>query len=268
MYKKREIHAKKSLGQNFLIDENIALKIVRASAVIAGDSVVEVGAGTGELTQKLLDTGAGVFAIEIDRSLCRILEERFGERDNFHLMHADILKLGLRQLGLRKKVKLIGNLPFNISSQIIGKFLPELNYIQDIFVTVQKELGERLVSYEGLRQSSAFSLFVRFYSTPKALFNIKRTCFWPTPEVDASFLKLSLRSPDEKKDIDTQMLFAIIRTAFSQRRKTVFNALRKAYEPQGLRSALKMAGVEASRRPETIKLDKYIKLMNSLKQLN
>jgi 16S rRNA (adenine1518-N6/adenine1519-N6)-dimethyltransferase len=257
---------KKSLGQNFLIDKNITSKIISCVCLGPGSIVVEVGPGTGALTEKLLQTGAVVYAIEIDKRLCNILEDKFKGNNNFFLKHADILDFKLSELNLNKKATLIGNLPFNVSSQIIAKFLPQSEYLNEIFVTVQKELAIRLVSSVGTRDTGSISLFVHFYSKPKILFTIKRTCFRPVPKVDACFVSLKLKSSSKISQVDTQMLFSIIRAAFNQRRKTLYNSLKTSFDAQKLKFAFSHSGIDQIRRPETISLDEYIDLMNCLKQ--
>ncbi len=260
----QKIRAKKSLGQNFLIDNNIVSKIVSASRINKADKVIEIGAGTGLLTEKLLDTGAEVLAVEIDKRFLPILNEKFASRDNFHLINTDILKLKLKDSHFNSRVSLIGNLPFYIASQIIIKFLPESKKIKSLFFTIQKELAQRLVSSSGSRDSSAFSLFVQFYSRPKVLFKIKRTCFRPVPKVEASFIELIPRPEQELEGVNTQLLFKIIRIAFNQRRKTLSNALKKTYSVSMITKVLESCGIEPRRRPETISLEEFIGLSKAL----
>ncbi|MBU2541370.1 MAG: ribosomal RNA small subunit methyltransferase A [Candidatus Omnitrophica bacterium] len=260
----QKIRPKKSLGQNFLIDNNIVSKIVSASLINKSDKVIEIGPGTGLLTEKLLDTGADVTAVEIDKRFDPILREKFATRANFRLVNADILKFNLGDLHLKTKVTLIGNLPFCISSQIIARFLPESERIKFFFLTIQKELAERLMCPSGRRNSSAFSLFVHFFSRPEVLFKIKRTCFWPVPKVDASFLRLLPRESKEFEGVNTRLLFRIIRIAFNQRRKTLFNTLKKEYGADRIMLSLQSCGIEAKTRPEAVSLEGFISLSKAL----
>lgn len=256
---------KKSLGQNFLIDKNIVRNIVNQSAIPPKSIVLELGAGAGALTAELLQTGATVFAVEIDKRLIGVLREKFGERENFHLIEADILTLNLSEFNFKKKVILIGNLPFNISSQIIIKFLAQSFFFDKFFVTVQKELAQRMIAAPGSRESSVFGLYVQFFSKPKVLFHIKRTCFRPSPNVDASFLSLNLRSQDELRAVDSKALFGVIKAAFSLRRKTISNALARRFNSKAVTQALSNSNIDNRRRAETVTLTEYIRLADALK---
>ncbi len=256
---------KKSLGQNFLIDKNILKNIVNQAKVEPKQIVLELGAGAGALTDELLQTGATVFAVEIDKRLIGILKEKFGQRKNFHLKEADILSLNLSEFKFKKKITLIGNLPFNISSQIIIKFLAGHVFFDKFFVTVQKELAQRMIAVPGSRESSVFGLYVQFFSKPKVLFHIKRTCFRPSPNVDASFLSLDLRPDEELTSVDFEMLLGIIKTAFSLRRKTISNALARRFDSQVINQALENTDIDNRRRAETITLAEYIRLADALK---
>lgn len=260
-----EFRPKKSLGQNFLIDKNVAEKIIRYAGIAEGKTVIEVGPGTGALTKMLLDAGAKVFAVEIDNRLYGILEEKFGYNKNFSLKKCDILDLELSDFNLKGKAVLIGNLPFYISSQIIAKFLPQSDSIEAIFVTIQKELGERLISPAGSRDTGSLSLLAQFFSKPEILFTIKKTCFRPVPKVDASFVSFLLKDSHELETTEREKLFLIIRSAFKYRRKTIFNALANSFEAPFLKAAFANSGVDSLKRPEALTLDEYIKLAECLK---
>jgi len=260
-----EFKPKKSLGQNFLIDKNVVGKIIRYAGITEGKTVIEVGSGTGALTKMLLDVGAKVFAVEIDNRLYAVLEEKFGSNKNFSLKKCDILDVKLSDFNLKEKAILIGNLPFYISSQILAKFLPESDSIEAIYVTIQKELGERLVSPAGARDTGSLSLLAQFFSKPEILFTIKKTCFRPIPKVDASFVRFLLKDSQELGSTDQAKLFLIIRSAFKYRRKTIFNALANSFEAEALNTAFVNSGVDSHKRPEALTLGEYIKLAECLK---
>lgn len=260
-----EFKPKKSLGQNFLIDKNIAAKIIACSGVAKGKVVIEVGPGTGALTQGLLEAGAKVFAVEIDNRLYGVLEEKFGHNKNFSLKKCDILDVNLSDFDLKEKAILLGNLPFYISSQIIAKFLTQSQRLEAIFVTIQKELAQRLVSPAGTRETGSLSLFAQFFSRPEILFTIKKTCFRPVPKVDASFVSFLLKKPQEFEVTDKVILLQIIRSAFKYRRKTIINALSNSFDKASLKAAFANSGVDSLKRPEALTLNEYIKLSDCLK---
>lgn len=259
-------YPKRSLGQNFLIDPNISKKMVSFSHIQPHQLVVEIGAGAGALTEKLLESQAEVFAIEIDKRCCQILKQRFAGFKNFHLEERDILSYDIAKNFAGKRITLIGNLPFNISSQIIIKFLPQGKFIEHFFITVQKELAQRMTSASRSRQSSAFGLYVQFFAKPEILFTIKRTCFKPTPKVDAAFMALHLWPSEKIENIDRRVLFRLIHAAFNFRRKTIFNALRNSFEPELVRQVLKEAGIEERKRPEAVGLEDYIRLAHYFRE--
>lgn len=266
-FKKWNSGPSKKLGQNFLIDGNIRNKILDASGVSKTDIALEIGPGFGALTAGLCDRAEKVIAIEKDRRLCEFLSTN-NRISNLEVINADILDY-LEDIDvLNKKLKVIGNLPYYISSPILTNLIEKKEFFSEIFVTVQKEFADRLVAGPGGREYGSISCFAQFYTSPSILFNIKKTCFYPAPKVDSCFVRLIVREKglyltDEKK------LFKIIRTSFEKRRKTILNALYLSgifESKKTLIDGLEMAGISPERRPETISLSEFVTLAEQVKK--
>lgn len=213
---------KKSLGQNFLVDKNIQEKIIDVCRVTQKNIVLEIGSGRGEITGHLVNKAKKVIAIELDKGLCNILKSRFASCANFKLLNSDILKLDLSKYG---HLKVIANIPYYISTPIITHLIKYRSSIKTIFLTIQKEVGLRLVAGPGSKDYSSFSCFVQYYTEPKIHFSIKSVSFWPKPKVDSCFIELKVRARPLVKVSDEDMFFKVIRTAFNQRRKQLKNSL-------------------------------------------
>lgn len=249
--------AKKYLGQNFLIDKNLQEKIVNSCNLQESDIVLEIGPGRGEITQLLLAKAKRVIAVEIDRELCKILDEKFKEYSNFELRNADILKTALPK---QKNLKVIANIPYYISTPIIAFLLHHRAIFKVIYLTLQKELAKRLIACPGSKAYGAFSCFVQFYTQPEILFPIKNSSFSPRPKVDSCFLRLKILYPPKQKVRNEKLLFRIIRLAFSQRRKLLKNNLSKITPESKVLHYLKACGLPANVRAENISLSHFIQL--------
>lgn len=253
---------KKSLGQNFLIDKNIQRKIIRVCGFNHQDIILEIGAGRGELTQLIAKEVKQVYALEIDRRLSEILKDNLQNYSNVTIIFQDILKFDLKSLSAGQKLKVIGNIPYYITTPIIGYLLQYRDKIDTIFLTVQKELAERITVGCGSREYSAFSCFLQYYTLPKILFPIKNNCFKPVPRVDSCFLKLK---PREKPAVEVKnevMLFTIIRRAFNQRRKILRNSLKEIIPQDKLENFFAGFKINPNVRPEQLKLQDFADLSN------
>ncbi|MCF0142293.1 MAG: 16S rRNA (adenine(1518)-N(6)/adenine(1519)-N(6))-dimethyltransferase RsmA, partial [Parasporobacterium sp.] len=225
----------KKYGQNFLTDANILKGIVAAAAIGPEDTVLEIGPGMGALTGYLLEAAGHVVAVEIDRMLIPILKETLGEPENLTLINGDILKTDLRAIlgpfteGGRR-VKVVANLPYYITTPIVMELLTEQELIESITVMVQKEVADRMEVGPGSKTYGALSLAVQYYASPKVVLNVSKNCFMPRPDVDSAVIKLDIYKEEERpvKASDEKKLFAVIRAAFNQRRKTLVNALGNA----------------------------------------
>ena len=256
--RKYNIKPNKKLGQNFLIDKNIQEKIVKAIAPDKKDVVLEIGPGLAALTEELCKRSSKVTAIEKDRRLCEFLASELGALDNLDLIRGDILKYNFHETG-RHRSKIVGNLPYYISSPILIHLLDNRNFIDSIFITVQKEFGERLVAKPGSKTYGSISCFAQFYSELVALFTIKKGSFYPRPKVDSCFLKISIR----KQPLcltDEEKLFKIIKICFSKRRKMISSSLYPSLafaSKEEMLERLRAAGIDPTQRPETVSLEQF-----------
>jgi 16S rRNA (adenine1518-N6/adenine1519-N6)-dimethyltransferase len=261
------IPPKKSLGQNFLIDQNIRNKIVASLELKKDDVVLEIGSGRGELTQAIAQQVSKVFGLEIDRRLDSFLESKFtGPDKKVKIMNQDILKLEvakfLKENKIQGRIKVFGNIPYYISSPIIEHLLKFRDRIEAIFITVQKEFAARVAAVPGSKAYGSFSCFTQYYTCPRVIFNISRNCFKPAPKVDSSFLELKIREEPAVRVKDEKLFFKIIRGAFNQRRKTLRNSLEGIVSPEALNDLFDRSGVDKNIRPEDLSLENFAFLSN------
>jgi len=251
---------KKRLSQNFLTDINIIKKIIQSCELKKKDSVLEIGAGRGELTFDLAKRVKKVIAVELDSKLCDILREKLKGLNNVEIVCKDILKYRIQ----KGRLKIIGNLPYRIATPIIGYLIKNRSKINHIFITLQKELVERIIATPGNKDYGAISLFVQYYTEPEILFDIKRTCFWPRPKVDSVFLRLNLRRKPVYPVKDQGLLFKIIRKAFSQRRKMLKNSLNCLSPKERIEEVFKELKLDSFLRPEELSLEDFCKITEFL----
>ena len=225
------IKADKSLGQNFLIDGFAVESIVEASNISTEDLVIEIGPGLGTLTDSLLEKAGKVICVEIDKRMIKILKDRFSELDNFEIINEDILKVDLKSIIQKEKneniknVKIVANLPYYITTPIIMKLLEDDLDLESITVMVQKEVAKRLVAIPGTKMAGAITYGVYYYSEAEEIIEVPSTSFIPEPEVTSEVIKLNIRKEKNNYTKNIDLMFKIIKIAFSQRRKTLLNAL-------------------------------------------
>ncbi len=230
--KKYGIKANKNLGQNFLVDENIVNQIVEKSQIDNEDLVIEIGPGLGTLTQKLLEKAGKVISIELDTNMIKILQERFKLYPNFELIHSDILKLNLKEIIDKekdnkkiKKAKIVANLPYYITTPIIMKLLEEKLDLETITVMVQKEVADRLTVIPGNKNTGAITYSVYYYSEAESIIDVNKDSFIPKPEVDSKVIQFKIRKLPAVETNNEKEMFKIIKNTFTQKRKTLINAL-------------------------------------------
>jgi 16S rRNA (adenine1518-N6/adenine1519-N6)-dimethyltransferase len=254
---------KKSLGQNFLIDKNIQLKIINACEFRPTDTVLEIGAGRGELTCLIAHRVKSLFALEIDPSLCEILKEKFKQDAKVKIINQDILKFNLNRYFKKNKVKVIGNIPYYISSPIIEHLFNFRNKISTMFITVQKEFGQRMTAHPGSKIFGSFSCFIQYHSKPKIILNIKKNSFFPVPKVNSSFLRLDIKKKGLSKSKE-KLLFKVIRAAFGKRRKTLRNSLKDIVTQDALQGFFLKYSKDRNIRPENLSLQDFVNLIKIL----
>ncbi len=230
--KKYNIRANKSLGQNFLINNEVVENIVNSSDISREDMVIEIGPGLGTLTKYLLEKAGKVLCVELDTKMIKILQDRFSLYDNFELINEDILKVNLNEIiaknkkdGKIKNVKIVANLPYYITTPIIMKLLEEKLDIKSITVMIQKEVADRLIETPGGKNTGAITHTVYYYCESEKIMEVPNSSFIPEPEVTSEVIKLNLRDKPAVDIENTKVMFMIIKSAFMQRRKTLLNAL-------------------------------------------
>jgi 16S rRNA (adenine1518-N6/adenine1519-N6)-dimethyltransferase len=258
------VRARKSLGQNFLVDKNAVLRIIDGCHLKKEETVLEIGPGTGLLTRMIAPCVKDLIAVETDPRFCESLGEEFRGR-NVRIVHADFLKVDLPSiLPAGEKIRVIGNLPYYITTPIITTIFESRQFFQELYLTVQLEFAERIAAQPGGKEYGAFSCFVQFYAEPTLLFKIKSSSFKPRPKVDSCFLKLTLRERPLFDVPDEAFLFKIIRTGFQQRRKTLTNALSVLFPKETLAPALAKAGIDPQARAESMGLADFVRLSGLL----
>jgi 16S rRNA (adenine1518-N6/adenine1519-N6)-dimethyltransferase len=257
------IRAKKSLGQNFLRDPHYLNRIADAAQVEPGDQVLEIGPGLGHLTAVLAHRARKVLAIEVDERLIPHLRDEFAAIPNFELLHADALEYDYASLNGRWKV--VANLPYYISTPIIQKLIVHREKFISLTLMLQKEVAERIASPPGGKEYGYLSVLVQFYTVARIEFKVPPGAFTPSPEVDSVVITLTLRERPAVMVRDEAFFVRVIKAAFSQRRKTLRNALKQLEAPQDrMASVLKSAGIDLGRRAETLTVEEFGRLADCL----
>lgn len=267
--KKHHITLQKKYGQNFIGDPALLERIATVCDWQPGDRALEIGPGAGTLTRAIAREAEKVLAIEIDRRLAPLLEETLADCANVHLVFTDALKADLDALmrdtlGWDGRYKLIANLPYYITTPLIMHVLEDSEKVSELVIMVQKEVGERLCAAPGSKAYGAVTVMVQYAATVARAFDVGRHAFVPAPEVDSTILHLI---PYEKRPIQAQsdaVLRRVVKAAFSQRRKTLRNSLSSLGCDKALiRQALEAAGIEDSRRAETLSVAEFVALADA-----
>jgi 16S rRNA (adenine1518-N6/adenine1519-N6)-dimethyltransferase len=265
------LHPKKSLGQNFLVDPGALAQIAAAADLGRDDAVVEVGAGLGTLTRLLAEQAGQVVAVELDDRLIEVLREQLADLDNVEILHADILRISeLRAFGTplaHLGYKVVGNLPYYITSAVLRRFLEAGPRPRLMVVTVQREVAERIVAAPG--EMSLLAVSVRFYGQPRIVARIRAGAFYPPPQVDSAVVRIDAgRQPAVVlgEGIGEKDFFRVVRAGFGQKRKTLRNSLSAglALPPARVEELLARAGVDPRRRAETLSLEEWAAVTRQL----
>ena len=261
------LEPKKGLGQNFLTDKGVLDKIVAAAELSPDDTVLEVGPGLGHLTRLLARRAGRVIAVELDGRLLPILRDQLAGYDNVELIQGDILELFLSSLlfPLSSEYKVVANLPFYITSAVLRRFLTAEPSPVRMVVTVQREVAQRITARPG--DMSLLAVGVQFYGRPQIVARIKAGAFYPRPEVNSAVVRIDRHPTPPVKVSDTEAFFAVVRAGFAQRRKQLRNSLAAGLRcPQAtIVAALKVAGVDPRRRPETLSLSEWAAITYQLR---
>lgn len=270
------IFARRSRGQNFLIDRNVADKILRAADLGREDTVLEIGPGPGALTLELCRLAGKVVAVEWDRGLVRILREQAIEYDNLEIIQEDFLKTDLAALSDRLRnyrtprtgLKVVANLPYSITGPLLVKLLESEIGFSILVLMVQKEVGERIVSPPGNKRYGRLSVLCQSYSEVQIVAHVSRNSFFPRPRVDSVILRFKIFPEDESSITDLALWKNLVRAAFAQRRKMLKNTLaadrQLGYNENQIVAACLSAGIDPKGRAEQLSTEDYIRLANTL----
>jgi 16S rRNA (adenine1518-N6/adenine1519-N6)-dimethyltransferase len=271
MIDKFDLKFNKALGQNFLIDNDILDKIVASANLTKDDKVLEIGPGIGLLTVRLADSSGKVLSIELDDKLIPILNDNLKEFDNVVIYHGDAMKVDLMQLTdehLKEPFTICANIPYYITTPLINRFFKEDLNVKNIVLMIQKEVAERMVAKPGGKDYGALSLLIQYYSKPSIVTLVPPNCFVPRPKIDSAVIKLEMYKKPPVELISSELFFNVIKASFSQRRKTLSNALKPMGIPrEELKLCFDQCSIDPSRRGETLSIDEFANLSNSIYRL-
>ena len=260
----------KNLGQNFLTDINVINEIIEGSLIDDKSLVIEIGPGIGVLTKEAAKIAQKVIAVEIDRKLIPILKDNLSNWNNIEIINNDILKTDVNELINKeegyKNVRIIGNLPYYITTPIIMKLLEDKVKVDSITVMMQKEVAQRIAANPGKKECGAITYAVNYYSSVNKICNVSKNVFYPAPKVDSTVLRLDIHKSkvyDVKNEV---VFFNCIKAGFGQRRKTLLNSLSSLdnYSKEEIKKALEEAEIDAKRRAETLSIEEFGKISNIL----
>ncbi len=265
----------KKFGQNFLIDQHVLEKIIRAAGVKEDDMVLEIGPGIGTMTQYLAENAGKVVAVEIDKNLIPILKETLAGYDNVTVINEDILKLDIKALAQEynqgRPIKVVANLPYYITTPIIMGLFESGVPIDNITVMVQKEVADRMQAGPGTKDYGALSLAVQYYAEPYIAANVPPNCFIPRPNVGSAVIRLTRHDKPPVETADPSLMFDLIRASFNQRRKTLQNGLNNAqnlsFTKEQIGAAIESMGLPATVRGEALTLEQFAGLANYFSQI-
>lgn len=269
--------AKKSLGQNFLVDRSAAVRIVDALGDVSGTTVVEIGPGRGALTALLAERTPHLIAIELDRVLAAQLRMKYANRQNLEILEADVLDVNFasllgptpgRTLGgfvsQTEKVRVVGNIPYYITSDILLHLFEFHDNFETIVIMVQKEVADRIAAKPGTRDYGLLSATCQLYAKVEKLFTLPSGAFSPPPKVDSSVIRLTLQPRWNELGVELEGFVNFLKLSFAQKRKTLLNNLKENYGDKPVRAALEKAKLRADVRAEAVPLDKAATVFRAL----
>lgn len=271
---KHQFHTQKKYGQNFLIDVTVLDRIMGAAEIGGEDCVLEIGPGIGTMTQYLAERAREVVAVEIDRNLIPVLGETLASYDNVTVINDDILKIDINEIARErnggKPIKVVANLPYYITTPIIMGLFESGVPLESVTVMVQREVADRMQAVPGGKEYGALSLAVQYYARPEIVANVPPNCFLPRPAVGSAVVRLLRYGKPPVEAADAKKMFALIRAAFNQRRKTLCNALGNAPElsvsKEDVAKALGKMGLSENIRGEALTLKQFAELEGLLGQ--
>jgi len=260
---------KKRLGQHFLTDPNILNKVIRAAEVGNEDVVLEVGPGLGEMTLALAREVKKVIAVEIDPKLVAILEEKTKEHHNVQVVKSDILKVDFRHFLEKegRQLKVVANLPYQISTPLLFRFIESKEAFSAFTLMLQKEVAERMVAPPGKKEYGPLSIFVQLFLDVSIRFFIKPSAFFPPPKVESAVVQMAWKEKPMIQANEEEWFRRVVKACFGYRRKTLINALKHSELslPEFIESRMEEAGIDPRRRPETLTIEEFASLAETLK---
>ncbi len=271
---RHDFRLSKNLGQNFITDRNVIDRIIEGAEIGRDDLVIEIGPGIGALTAAAAEKACKVVAVEIDRKLIPILSETLSEYDNIEIINSDILKTDVNEIVAKSRqagefsesVRIIGNLPYYITTAIIMKLLEDGTEAGSITVMMQKEVADRIKASPGGKTYGALSVAVQYYCEAEQVISVPKEVFVPKPKVDSAVLHLRVRKEKPVALTDEKAFFACIKSGFGKRRKTLLNSLTGVYglSKEDIGQALSRSGIDGMRRAETLSIEEFASLSNEV----
>jgi len=266
-----QIRPKKQLGQNFIVDPAFAEMIVQRAGISPDDIILEIGAGLGALTLPLARKAKKIFAVEKDRQLIELLHTEIlaGNLSNISIIEQDILSMDIEALAedAGRKIVVMGNLPYNISSQVLVQLIRSRKAVSRAVLMFQKELARRITATCGSKDYGRLTVMLRYSSDIKKLVDVKASLFYPKPKVDSEILELKFKKEIDPKATDETFLFKTIKAGFGNRRKTLKNALAASeldVDVDTAKIVLEASGIDPIRRAETLTVEEFVRLSNTL----
>jgi 16S rRNA (adenine1518-N6/adenine1519-N6)-dimethyltransferase len=268
-----EIKPRKNLGQSFLVDQGIIRQIADTAQVTKNDIIVEIGAGIGVLTEALAQNAAKLIAVEVDNKLVGVLKDKLLKYNNVEIYSGDILKFDFETItrSEQQKIKVIGNIPYNISSPVLFRLLSFRKVIDSFVIMLQKEVVQRLIAVPGGKDYGVSSVILQMFAMVEKILDVPAGCFYPVPQVESSVMKGFFLENPVVELADEDFFIKLVRDAFAQRRKMLINNLKKSklleeFSESFLKESLEMAGIDGRRRSETLSTKEFGYLSNILKE--
>ncbi len=272
--KQHDIKFKKQLGQNFLSDPSTANMIIERSRITGDDTVLEIGPGFGALTIPAAQTAGRLFAVETDHRVIPVLESELAAKEinNVTILHKSILSVDLTALAEKENCKfvVIGNLPYNISSQILIQLMSARSVVRRAILMFQKELAQRIVSHASCKDYGRLSVMIQYLADIRSIAQIKAHLFTPKPKIDSEVIEVIFKKEIQFPAVDEAFLFQVIKAGFGKRRKNLKNALSASelkIDTETIFTGLDHAGIDPNRRAETLTVPEFVRLSNCLHAL-
>ncbi len=260
---------RKKLGQHFIVDRNMIEKIVRLADIRKEEVVLEIGPGLGQMTLALSQRAGRVIAVEIDSRWVEILKKKLTGISNVILLQEDILKVDLQALSYQvgTPLKIVANLPYQISSPLLFRFLENRKFISNLTLMVQREVAERITAFPGRKEYGALSVLIQRVARPSIKFVVRPPAFFPPPKVESAVIQLSWKTEESLNVEEEDWVQKVVKASFSHRRKTLINSLKVSglILPPQPGKRMQAAGIDPGRRPETLSVEEFVRLAKALK---